>query len=287
MRRGREVSAVRPRTAAEAKAAEVRARTGGRQTKLDDPKAPEPFEAEQWIDEGSVRDAADEATQRAVGAKRAPGRRAAKTLDEQTLGGLDRAVGNRRAARLADMLAQGRDSLERERYEESRRLARTVTREAPDVAEAQEVAGLAAYRLGRWREAVVALEAARVITGGVRNHAVLADCYRAQRKFRQVDELWMEVREASPAPEQMAEARIVAAGALADQGDLAGAIKLMGAVGSRTRKVHEHHLKQWYVLADLYDRSGDIVRARQLFETVLHHDPTYADTSARLRSLGR
>ncbi len=265
----------------------MHARTGGRQTSLDKLAAPEPFAAEQWIDEGSVRDAADAATQRATGAKRSTGRRAAKTLDEQTLGGLDRAVGSKRAARLADMLAQARDALERDRYEESRRLARTVTREAPDVAEAQEVAGLAAYRLGRWREAVAALEAARAITGGIRNHAVLADCYRAQRKYRQVEELWLEVREMSPAPELMAEARIVAAGALADQGDLAGAIRTMGTIGSRTRKVHEYHLKQWYVLADLYDRSGDVVRARQLFETVLHHDPDYADATARLRGLGR
>ena len=132
-----------------------------------------------------------------------------------------------------------------------------------------------------------ALEAARSINPGVRNHAVLADSYRAQRKYRQVDELWLEVREASPDPVQMAESRIVAAGALADQGDLAGAIRTMGLPGSRIRKVQDHHLKQWYVLADLYDRSGDVVRARQLFETVLAHDAGYADAANRLRSLGR
>jgi tetratricopeptide (TPR) repeat protein len=265
----------------------VRARTGGRQTNLEQPKAPEAFEPEQWIDEGSVRDAADAATQRAVAEpRREPGRRAARTLDIETLGGLDRAVGNRRAARLADMLAQARDSLDRERFEESRRLARTVTREAPDVAEAQEIAGLAAYRLGRWREAVAALEAARAITRGIRNHAVLADSYRAQRKYKQVEELWLEVREASPETAQMAESRIVAAGALADQGDLAGAIRTMGTAAAGAKRVQEHHLKQWYVLADLYDRSGDVVKARQLFEMVLAHDRDYADAGARLRSLG-
>jgi tetratricopeptide (TPR) repeat protein len=248
----------------------------------------EAYEPDQWIDEGSVRDAADAATARAAKAPvRSPGRRAVRSLDDETLGGLDRAVGGRRAARLADMLAQARDALERERFEEARRLARTVTREAPDVAEAQEVAGLAAYRLGRWREAVVALEAARSITRSVRNHAVLADSYRAQRKYAQVEELWLEVREASPEPGQMAEARIVAAGALADQGDLAGAIKVMGPAGSKVRKVREYHLKQWYVLADLYDRSGDVVRARQLFEMVLAHDPDFADAAQRLRALGR
>jgi tetratricopeptide (TPR) repeat protein len=278
---------VRPPTAAEAKAAEVRARTGGRQTSPEKPARQEAYEPDQWIDEGSVRDAADAATARAgTPPVRVPGRRAARSLDVETLGGLERAVGARRSARLADMLAQARDALERDRFEESRRLARTVTREAPDVAEAQEVAGLAAYRLGRWREAVVALEAARAITRSIRNHAVLADSYRAQRKYAQVEELWREVREASPEPAQMAEARIVAAGALADQGDLAGAINVMGPVATK-RKVREYHLKQWYVLGDLYDRSGDVVRARQLFEMVLAHDPDFADTAQRLRALGR
>lgn len=266
----------------------MRARTGGRQTSIDKPLRQEPYEADQWIDEGSVRDVADAATARAAAAPpRTPGRRALRSLDVETLGGLERAVGGRRAARLADMLGQARDALDRERFEESRRLARTVTREAPDVAEAQEIAGLAAYRLGRWREAVVALEAARAITRGIANHAVLADSYRAQRKYDQVEELWLEVREASPEPGQMAEARIVAAGARADQGDLPGAIKIMGTVGSRVRKVRDYHLKQWYVLGDLYDRSGDVVRARQFFETVLTHDPQFADVAQRLRSLGR
>lgn len=266
----------------------MRARTGGRRTSIDKPSREEAYEADQWIDEGPLRDAADAATARAAKPPtRSPGRRAVLTLDDQTLGGLERAVGGRRAARLADMLAQARDALDRERFEEARRLARTVVREAPEVAEAQEVAGLAAYRLGRWREAVTCLEAARAITQGLRNHAVLADSYRALRKYDQVEQLWLEVREASPEPALMAEARIVAAGARADQGDLVGAIKVMGSAGTRVRKVREYHLKQWYVLADLYDRSGDVVRARQLFETVLAHDPSYADAASRLRSLGR
>jgi hypothetical protein len=60
----------------------------------------------------------------------------------------------------------------------------------------------------------------------------------------------------------------------------------MGPVTGK-RKVREYHLKQWYVLGDLYDRSGDVVRARQLFEMVVAHDPDFADTAQRLRALGR
>jgi Flp pilus assembly protein TadD len=79
----------------------------------------------------------------------------------------------------------------------------------------------------------------------------------------------------------------VAACSLADRGDLAGAIRLMGRAADTPRRVRDHHLKQWYVLADLYDRSGDIVKARQLFGRVRALVPDYVDVDDRLRSLGR
>ncbi len=47
----------------------------------------------------------------------------------------------------------------------------------------------------------------------------------------------------------MAEGRIVAAGAMADQGELNGALKLMERAGDVPKKVRDHHLRQWYVLA--------------------------------------
>ena len=57
---------------------------------------------------------------------------------------------------------------------------------------------------------------------------MLADVYRAQRRYDDVERIWAEVRELSPAQDVLAEARIVAAGAQADQGDLAGALRTMG-----------------------------------------------------------
>lgn len=101
-----------------------------------------------------------------------------------------------------------------------------------------------------------------------------------------VEQLWLELREESPAPELMAEGRIVAAGALADQGDVAGALHLMGRAADVPKKVRPYHLRQWYVLADLYDRSGDIIRARKLFSAVLANDAAFADVTDRLRGLG-
>jgi hypothetical protein len=41
----------------------------------------------------------------------------------------------------------------------------------------------------------------------------------------------------------------------------------------------------WYALADLYERAGDMVRSRQLFERIVDADPGFADAAARVRSL--
>ena len=87
----------------------------------------------------------------------------------------------------------------------------------------------------------------------MRHHAVLADAYRATRRYDAVAELWDELKAASPDPGLMAEGRIVAAGALADQGDLAGALQLLARAREAPKKVRDHHLRQWYVLGDLYD----------------------------------
>ena len=91
----------------------------------------------------------------------------------------------------------------------------------------------------------------------------------------------------SPAPAVMAEGRIVAAGALADRGDLQGALKLLLRNADAPKKVRDYHLKQWYVIADLYDRSGDVVRARHFFKRIVNVDPRYADVGDRLATLGR
>jgi tetratricopeptide (TPR) repeat protein len=106
------------------------------------------------------------------------------------------------------------------------------------------------------------------------------------KRYEVVENLWLELREGSPGPALMAEGRIVAAGAMADRGDLKGALKLMERAADVPKKVREHHLRQWYVLADLHDRSGDIIKARRLFGMIAAIEPDFADVGDRLRGLG-
>jgi hypothetical protein len=74
------------------------------------------------------------------------------------------------------------------------------------------------------------------------------------------------------------------AGALADQGHLDAAIGLLDR-SRGIRKPREHHLRQWYALADLYERAGDIPRARDTFARIAAVDPQAFDTRQRLRAL--
>ena len=70
----------------------------------------------------------------------------------------------------------------------------------------------------------------------------------------------------------------------AKSGDLPGAIGLLviAGAGRALRHPAERHLRQWYVLADLLESSGDVTGARQMFERVVRADPELADAEAEV-----
>jgi len=217
----------------------------------------------------------------------APRRRTAP-VDPEVAAAITAAAADRRVAeRMIGRLAQAQDALDRDRLDEARRLIASVLKAVPGIAAVHEVSGLVAYRSGRWRQAVRELETAQELTPNIALVPVLADSYRALGRWSDVERLWRQVREASPAHEVLAEARMVAAGALADQGDLAGALATMARVPADPKRVRDHHLRQWYVLGDLHDRAGNALEAARWFERVARQDPDFVDVAARLRSLGR
>ncbi len=157
--------------------------------------------------------------------------------------------------------------------------------DAADVAEVRELNGLVLYRLRRWRPAARDLEAFAALTGSCEQSPVLADCYRAMRRWRKVDEVWDELRRGSPSAALVVEGRIVAAGALADRGLLAEAVALLSDGWRLPKNPQDFHLRRAYALADLYDRGGDLPAARRLFAWIGRHAPDFADTSDRLADL--
>ena len=190
------------------------------------------------------------------------------------------------AKKLERRLAEAAIAFEAERFTEAENLLNSIDRLAPGVAEVHELRALTHYRLGRWMKAIADLERFYDQTGSVEQHPVWADCCRALRRWNQAEELWHELGEASPAADLIEEGRIVQAGGLADRGRLDEAIRLLEKAPKPNRKPAIHHLRRFYVLADLYERSGDLARARRLFADILKAEPDFGDVAERLTSLG-
>ncbi len=186
---------------------------------------------------------------------------------------------------MAQQLDDAARAFRRERYREARQYLRAILEEAPGNTAARELLGLTYYRLGSWKDAARELETYRHATGLTDQHPVLADCYRALGRFADVATLWEELRAASPGAPLVAEGRIVAAGALADQGRMQDALTLLEKGRWRVRIPREHHLRMAYALADLQERAGDVALARQLFGWIQDQDRDFADVGERIRSL--
>jgi len=190
-----------------------------------------------------------------------------------------------RGGKLAARIADATYAYERERYQDAQRILRSIADEVPGSAAARELYGLVLYRTGQWSRAVAQLEAYRQLSGSFDQHPVLADCYRALHRYGNAEAIWEELKGASPSGDLVAEGRIVAAGCRADQGDLAGAIAVLDRAGRRVSHPQGRHLRQWYALADLHERAGDLPRARELFLRVAAVDPDAFDVRQRVRAL--
>jgi tetratricopeptide (TPR) repeat protein len=190
--------------------------------------------------------------------------------------------------RLVEKAESAYGAFERGRYQDSSRAIKAVAEECPSVAAVRELAGLAAYRAGKWREAMRHLQAHAALSDSSEHLPVLMDCQRALGKPRKVADLWSQLRQSSPEPDVLAEGRIVAAASLADSGDLQGAISMLATAGASKalRNPSNRHVRQWYLLGDLYERAGDVPRAREMFERVLKVDREAYDVVDRLAGLG-
>jgi hypothetical protein len=194
-------------------------------------------------------------------------------LSDKERASLARATGKRAGDHEKRLNDAGR-AFRAERFEDARRILADLVEGAPGVPAIRELYGLTLYRLRRWKLAAAQLEAFRELTGST------------ERRPEAVADLWEELREASPSAELVTEGRIVAAGALADRGDLNGAISLLGQKDWRLpRHPHEHHLRRAYALADLYERAGEVTRARDLFERVQRADGRFGDVAKRVKQL--
>jgi tetratricopeptide (TPR) repeat protein len=207
----------------------------------------------------------------------------ARSGDEAEL--LHRLLGPTEAKKALRKLRVASEAFESERFDEARQALRPLVELASGVPEVRELYGLTLYRMGRFRSAAKQLEEFRVLAASAEQNPVLMDCYRSQQRWADVSELWDELAEVSPSGAIVSEGRIVMASALADQGDVDGAVRLLAKGWKRPSRPFDHHLRRAYALADLYERSGDLPRARALFEWLVAKDRQFVDSQTRLRNL--
>ncbi|MGH9024831.1 MAG: tetratricopeptide repeat protein [Acidimicrobiia bacterium] len=210
---------------------------------------------------------------------------AARTDDARTeilrLGGRNGEQQYAQLMRAAEAYDAGRDG-------EAVKTLQPLRDQLPEAAAVRELLGLSLYREGRYGAAAEELEDFAKITGSIDQVPVLMDCYRAQRHWKKVAERFQKLQTSSPPPSGAlaTEGRIVAAGALADQGKLDEALTLLRRKDDEVKRPKEHHLRLWYALADLEERAGDLPRARALFDRIVRAEPRFADAASRRAALG-
>ncbi len=193
-----------------------------------------------------------------------------------------------RREKLIEHLTRAAEAYNRHRYEESLRLASTVSEVVPGVAAVRELAGIAAYRAERWPIARTHLRAYFELSGDPEHQPLVMDCERATRRVRAVETTYAATMTAEPTPDVAAEARIVLASTYADVRRFQDAIELLEAAGAskKLRNPSFRHVRLWYTLGDVLDRAGDRIGAREMFARVALADPDAYDVSARLEDLG-
>lgn len=241
------------------------------------------WEPEEWIDGGVVRDVAERAIRRSDAPRSRDDRR--KSLPDDVKGEVAREAGPAWAGRVQDRLQDAAKAYERERYRDALNLLKPLAVRAPGSAAIRELLGLTLYRMGRWRSAIKELEVAELLSASVDHHPVIADCYRALGQHADVVRVWDELRRGGSGVDVLTEGRIVLAGALADRGKVREALVVLEEGPVNVRKPKEHHLRLWYALAAMYERAGEVPRARQLFARVLEADPEFADVVDRYEAL--
>lgn len=156
---------------------------------------------------------------------------------------------------------------------------------SPRSASVREVLGLALYGQERWPEALTELKAYRRMTDRADQNHVIADCLRAVGKPAEAVPLAEEALKAKVSNDVKAEAIIVAASALADQGRSAEALAFLGRARTRDDVAETYTLRLWYVRGDILAKAGRRDEAAEEFRKVMRHDAGAFDAAERLADL--
>ncbi|MCC5950155.1 MAG: hypothetical protein JJT89_17020 [Nitriliruptoraceae bacterium] len=182
-------------------------------------------------------------------------------------------------------LSIGSAAIEQDRIDVALECLAWAKHEAPRVASVREAYGVALYLGERYSEALTELQAYRRLTGRIDQNHVIADCLRALgRDLDQIADAAENLVADAQAPEdRRAEAAIVWAAAVADNGDIGAARSILRSFLERRRSGDaEHDLRVRYLAADLAERANDDAELVRQLEQILAVDETFLDVAERL-----
>jgi tetratricopeptide (TPR) repeat protein len=183
-------------------------------------------------------------------------------------------------------LARAIELLERGDSRAAAREAEKAKTLAPRSAAVREVLGLALYGQERWQEALTEIKAYRRMSGRADQNHIIADSLRALGRPAEAIPLAEEELRAKVPNEAKAEAVVVGASALADQGRFGEALAFLGRAKTRADVAEQYTLRLWYVRGDILERAGRSDEAADEFRKILRHDPAAFDVAERLAGLG-
>lgn len=188
-----------------------------------------------------------------------------------------------RAAEVKEAVARAGEAVEDERFAEALEPLEGAKRAAPRSGSVRELLGVVHYRLGNWREAARELAAYRRLTGRRDQDHLYADAERALGRPEKAVEILDDLTPAEAGSEERwVEAVIVRASSLADLGRPEEAVEYVRARGPvEPPEVLPHHLRLWYALADLLERTGRRGEARAWWDAIYAEDPEFHDVDRR------
>lgn len=143
--------------------------------------------------------------------------------------------------------------------------AKSAHRLAARVGVVREACGIAAYRTGRWSEALAELRAARRLTGSDDYLPVMAD---SERALGRLDRALAVIREADPATLERGtqiELRIVESGIRRDQGLADAAVLVLQVPELTSKRPRPWSARLFYAYADALLDAGRDDEAREAF----------------------
>lgn len=165
-------------------------------------------------------------------------------------------------------------------------LLRDAKQQAGRSGAVREALGIALYLAGDYAAAARELTAYRRLTGRVDQNHLAADCARATDDIDRAERLVADMIAGDAPADRVAEGLLVVAGARADGDDVRAALGALHRMDLSPSIIEPHHLRVWYLAADLHERLDEHDKAVALLEAIVTIEPEFLDVAERLAAAG-